>query len=161
MNRKRFPGFNMAWFILLFSMVVNGCNNAPKSTVEDSPEKGTIHISVDESFKPVIEEQIKVYESSFPQTKIIAHYKTEADCFRDLYLDTVNRMIIVTRGLTQKEARFYDDSLGFSPVSDRIAWDAITVLVNTNSNDTLFTMKRLFDLLTGKLCKKHQLFLMG
>ena len=36
----------------------------------DSPKNGAINISVDESFKPVISEQIKVYESSYPGTKI-------------------------------------------------------------------------------------------
>ncbi len=161
MIRKRYTGFNMAWFILFFISGVTGCNNTPKPTVSDSPEKGTIHISVDESFKPVIEEEIKVYESSFPETKIIAHYKTEVECFRDLYQDSNNRMIIVTRGLTGKEARFYNDSLGFSPVSDRIAWDAITILVNKNSTDTLFTMSRLLKQLTGQLGKRQPIVFDG
>ena len=161
MIRKRYTGFNMAWFILFFIAWITGCNNTPKPTFSDSPEKGTIHISVDESFKPVIEEEIKVYESSFPETKIIAHYKTEAECFRDLYQDSNNRMIIVTRGLTGKEARFYNDSLGFSPVSNQIAWDAITILVNKNSNDTLFTMNRLFKQLTGRLGKRQPIVFDG
>ena len=41
----------------------------------DSPNQGTIRISVDESFKPVVEEQIKVHHSSFPNTHIIVSYK--------------------------------------------------------------------------------------
>ena len=44
----------------------------------DTPLKGTIHISVDETFKPVITEQIKIYESSYPNTHIIADYKSLA-----------------------------------------------------------------------------------
>ena len=52
-----------------------GCKNSkPKSTRDDTPVKGTIYLSVDESFKPVIEEQIKIYELDNPGTHLIATY---------------------------------------------------------------------------------------
>ncbi len=51
-------------------------NNTPVKQATDSPTQGTINISVDESFKPVMEEQIRMYEASFPEAKIIASYKT-------------------------------------------------------------------------------------
>ena len=62
---------------------------------------GTIHISVDETFKPVIDSQIQVFEALYPNAKIIADYKPEAECFKDLIKDST-RMIIVTRGLTPR-----------------------------------------------------------
>jgi len=132
--------------------ILSSCNNDPKNkqTVTDTPTTGTINISVDESFRPVIEEAIKVYEGSYPNAKIIAHYKPEADCFRDLYTDTSNRMIIVTRGLTSRESHFYEDSLSYTPVSSRIAWDAITIVTNKNNSDTLYTLNELEQLLSGK-----------
>jgi phosphate transport system substrate-binding protein len=52
------------WGSLLFVSVVfftTACKNETKITSEDSPTAGTIHISVDESFKPVMEQQIKVF----------------------------------------------------------------------------------------------------
>lgn len=149
--------FTLFLYILLAPLIVwqGGCKNKDKRMVSDSPTSGTIHISVDESFRPVIEEQIHVYESSYPGTKIIAHYKTEADCFRDLRSDSLNRMIIVTRGLTRGEARFYNDSLSYTPVSDRIAADAIAIVVNAASTDTLFTRQRLREQLNGRLGYKQ------
>lgn len=145
--------FIKAAFVLLVAITglyaCNG-NKAKEAFVYDTPNSGTIQISVDESFRPVIEEAIKVYEGTHPGTKIIAHYKPEADCFRDFYSDTSNRMIIVTRGLTRKESRFYTDSLNYTPFSDRVAWDAITVVTNKNNTDTLFTLDELKDLLQGK-----------
>ena len=42
----------------------------------------------------LIDSQIKVFESSFPDAKIIPHYKPEAECLRDLTSDST-RMIIV------------------------------------------------------------------
>lgn len=151
--------------VLSFSLIVLlavACNEERLGPIaNDSPTSGTIHISVDESFKPIIDEQIKVYEASYPGTKIIAHYKPEADCFRDFYADTTNRMIIVTRGLTTKEDRFYNDSLSYSPVSDKIASDAISIVVNKNSNDTLFTIEGLKKLLSGEMGKNKSVVFDG
>lgn len=152
--------FNGGWCFAMVSTFflasMTGCNDPEKkSNVTDTPRQGTIQISADESFRPVIEEEVKVYEALFPGTKLDVHYKPEAACFQDLYSDTANRMIIVTRGLTSREARFYNDSLGFTPVSDRLAFDAITLVVNASSSDTLFTIKRLKDQLSGRLGKKQ------
>ncbi|MES2429600.1 MAG: substrate-binding domain-containing protein [Bacteroidota bacterium] len=135
--------------VLFFGAFLFSCNNEAGLKVTDSPTSGTIHISVDESFRPVIEEQIKIYEASYSGTKIIASYKTEAECFKDLYSDSINRMVIVTRGLTSKEDRYYNNLLSYSPVSDKIASDAIALVVNKNSNDTIFTLGQLKSLLSG------------
>jgi len=149
MNRNHFRRliiFSIGFFMIWFNLP--GCKSR-SSNPADSIKGGTINISVDESFKPVIEEQIKVFEKTFPGTKIIAHYKTEADCFKDLYSDTSNRMIIVTRGLTDDEDLYFKDSLHYLPHWDEIASDAITVIVNSASTDTLFTIDRLKKQLTG------------
>lgn len=140
-------------FLLCVTLVMTGCDDGKQQRVSDTPTSGTINISVDESFRPVIEEEIRVYQALYPGTKIIAHYKPEAECFKDFYSDTSNRMIIVTRGLTGKESRYYTDSLGYTPVSDQIASDAIAVIVNINSTDTAFSMNRLEQQLSGALGK--------
>ena len=110
---------------------IEGCNGKLKKNPTDTMATGTIHISVDESFKPVMEEQIRVYERSFPNAHIIAQYKTEADCFKDFFNDTLNRMIIVTRGLRDDEDAYSLDSLKYYPHWDNIANDAITIIVNS------------------------------
>jgi phosphate transport system substrate-binding protein len=153
----------LLFVVVICGMAVIACKSESKNrqTVTDSPTSGTIHISVDESFRPVIEEAIKVYEGSFPDAHIIAHYKPEAACFKDLYSDTANRMIIVTRGLTKRESRFYTDSLNYTPVSNRIAWDAITIVTNKNNSDTTFTLESLKQLLQGKAPVKKKVVFDG
>lgn len=138
------------WVCMLLIALI-GCTNKKNGTIaNDSPESGTIQISVDEAFEPVITEQIKVYEAIHPGTKIIAHYKSEADCLKDFFNDTSNRMTIVTRGLSVKESRFLNDSLGYVPSSDEIATDAVTIVVNKANIDTIFSLEKLQRLLTGK-----------
>jgi phosphate transport system substrate-binding protein len=148
---------------LVSLLIAVGCGpkKEAKNLATDSPTFGTINISVDETFKPVIEEQIKVYEASYPGTNIIAHYKSEADCFKDLLNDTANRMVIVTRGLTSKESRFYTDSLNYTPVSNKLASDAIAVITNKNSPDSLFTLLSLQNLLLGKMGKNRPIIFDG
>jgi phosphate transport system substrate-binding protein len=127
----------------------------------DSPYHGTIHISVDESFRPVIDEQIRVYEASYPGTRIIPHYKPEADCFRDLFRDSLNRLVIITRGLTRKEEKFFIDSLNYNPGWNQVATDAISVIVNINSIDTLFTIDRLQKQLSGTINRDQNIIFDG
>ncbi len=145
-------------FMILF--FITGCENNLKGPT-DTLVSGTIHISVDESFKPVMEEQIRVFEKSFPEAHIIAEYKTEADCFKDLYNDSANRMVIVTRGLNDEEDVYFLDTLKFYPHWDNIANDAITVIVNSKSNDTLFTLERLRNQLSGKTNREQKIVFDG
>jgi phosphate transport system substrate-binding protein len=150
-------------FVIVFVMTILAisCNQKKWAVVADSPIGGSINISVDESFKPVIDEQIKMYEASYPGTKINAHYKPEAECIKDLLNDSATRLIIVTRGLNEKESRYFQDSLDYVPHWDRIATDAIAIVVNVNSSDTIFTLKRLQDQLSGKLGKQEQIVFDG
>lgn len=140
---------NQYFFILVFGIVLlSACSNNTYHQPQDSPTQGTINISVDESFKPVIDEQIKVYESSYPDTKIIASYKPEAECLKDLENDST-RMIIVARGLTDAESKYYESKLSFKPQWDILAFDAVDIIVNATAKDSLFTLKKIRNLLNG------------
>lgn len=141
LNRRMVPAF-------LMMVMLSACGNNNQVRDLDTAKKGTIYISVDESFKPIIDSQIQVYESSNPEAKIIAHYKPEAECFKDLLIDSI-RMIIVTRGPSRAEERFYEDTFRFKPSWDRIAYDALTMIVNNEAKDSIFTMEEIKDMLTG------------
>ena len=148
---KFFAAFLITWSLLLLA----ACNDNYKGTATDTPTEGTIHISVDESYQPIIDEQIKVFEASFPGAKIIAHYKTEADCFKDLLKDSATRMIIATHGLSPREEDYFKNNEGYVPAWNDVASDAIVVVVNGKSTDTLFTVERLKQQLSGLLGKKQ------
>ncbi len=136
-----------------FSQFIISCSSPVNNEPTDTYNSGTIHISVDESFKPVIDSQIQVYESSFPDTKIIAHYKPEADCLKDFAVDSI-RMLIVTRGFSAAEESFLIDSMKVAPEKKLIAFDAIAIIVNPESADSLFTVQEIKNILTGKFNKK-------
>jgi phosphate transport system substrate-binding protein len=133
---------------VMFCMLLSSCGSGGSKSPQETPTSGTIHISVDESFKPVIDSQIKVFESSFPDAHIIADYEPEAKCLRDLSTDST-RMILVTRGLTPEEGNFYNDSFHLRPTFGVLAFDAIAVIVNQGSKDSIFEMQDLVNMLNG------------
>lgn len=142
--------FNLSLPVALcvLGLVFAGCGGGNSRPDLDSPQKGTIHISVDESFRPVIDSQIQVYMALHPDTKIIAEYKPEAECFKDLMKDST-RMIIVTRGLSDKEEKFYNEKFYFYPSWQKIANDAVAVIVNKASKDSVFYIGDLKSMLKG------------
>jgi len=135
--------------IFISITVLSACNQSKQKTNTDTLQSGTIYISVDESFKPVIEQQIKVFNSSYPDAHIIASYKSEADCFRDLQKDST-RMIIVAKGLKDDEADAYKKEIDFIPRENIVAYDAVAIIVNINAKDSLYTMQQLKEILSGK-----------
>jgi len=150
-NDKMNRSFVIAAFIVI---IFSGCSGGNGRTDLDTVESGTIHISVDESFKPVIDSQIQVFEALYPKAKIIAEYKPEAQCFRDLIKEST-RMIIVTRGLTDEEEKFYRDSLKYLPSWDKVANDAIAVIVNNKAPDSLFSISKIKGILDGSTGDKQ------
>ena len=152
--------FSIGFLIIVcFSLI--SCKTKIINPVTDTLTSGTIHISVDESFRPVIDEQVKVFESSYPDAKIIVHYKPEADCLKDIIRDSLTRMVIVTRGLNRKEEKYFKDSLNYHPRWDELATDAIAIVVNSRSTDTIFTIERLQQQLAGLMGKKEQIIFDG
>jgi len=143
----------IAVFLLLVFGV--GCTTyeQQRDQLPDTPDRGQIRISVDESFKPLMDELIQVYESNHPQTKIKVEYKTEADCLRDALTDSI-RLLFVTRRLSMEEKTLLSDSLRLNAKSLVVARDAIAVIVHPNSPDTIFSMKEIRAILTGNYKKK-------
>ncbi|MFX4662458.1 hypothetical protein ABTA70_20270, partial [Acinetobacter baumannii] len=59
-------------------------------------------------------------------------------------------MIIVAKGLTEKEAESYKSVLSYKPQYGILAYDAVAVIVNNEAKDSIFTIEKLKDILGGK-----------
>jgi phosphate transport system substrate-binding protein len=145
----------MAFWIVGWCVCFVSCKSyeEQRNELPDTPDRGTVSISADETFKPIVDELVQVYESNHPGTKILVTYKTEADCLRDLLNDSV-RMVLVTRRPSAEERALMADSLKVNARSLVVARDGIAVVVHPASADTIFTMQELQDILTGKHNKK-------
>ncbi|MHB1921769.1 MAG: substrate-binding domain-containing protein, partial [Chitinophagaceae bacterium] len=122
---------------LLAVASLSGCQGPSKKY--DTVSSGTVNISVDESYQPLIDSEIRVFEAQHPQAHIIAHYEPEADCFRDLLNDS-SHLIIVTRGLNAQESQYFKQ-IQMPMTSKILAWDAVALIINPDNPDSNMTMK--------------------
>ncbi len=136
------------------AVIISGCKSYKDQKLElaDTPDRGRIYVSADESFKPIIDEHVQVYEANHPGTEIIVNYKPEAECLKDMIVDSV-RVIIATRGFSAAEKQFIVDSFRLSPRKMVVARDAVAVIVSPESEDSLFTMDEIRQILTGNFKK--------
>ncbi len=137
--------------IISLSLFALSCDDTPKHP--DTLSKGVIDISVDETYQPVIEEQLKVFDSSYPEARISIHYKSEAECFKD-YFDNKARIILVTRPLTKAEKDACEGRKIY-PTSLPLVRDAVAVIVNNESPDSIMDMNVLKGILTGVYKTKY------
>ena len=80
-----------------------------------------------------------MFESSFPDAHVLVDYKAEAACLRDLSNDSV-RMVIVTGGLSLATEEIFRDTAKTPAISGMLAYDAVALIVNNHSHDTVMTM---------------------
>lgn len=151
---KGYTGIFIFFLCILFGLGLGSCQSFKEKEKKllDTPDRGRINVSADESFKPIVDALVQVYEANHPGTQIIVTYKPEAECLKDMTIDSV-RLIIATRGFSESEKNFIVDSFKLSPKKMVVARDAVAVIVSPQSEDSLFTMKELKEILTGKFKK--------
>lgn len=138
--------------ILLLTAV--GCGEEKsKDQPTDTLTTGTIDISVDETYRHVIQQQLEVFDSSYPHANINVQYKSESECIKD-FMDGKVRMILVTRNLEADEKAVLEQKK-IVPTAMDIAKDAIAVIVNNKNQDTVFSVTQLKGILTGQYSKKY------
>jgi phosphate transport system substrate-binding protein len=139
----------------LWCLLLAGCTSyeEQRNKLPDTPDRGQISIRVDETFKPVMDELIQVYQSNHPGTTIHVMYQTEADCLRQVLNDSI-RLIFVTRRLSDEERKLLADSLKLNARSLVVARDGIAVIAHPSCPDTLFSMQEIKEVLTGHTNKK-------
>src|SRR5205085_11207292 len=107
----------------------------------DTLSTGSIDISVDETYRPIIEDELKVFDSSYPEARITPHYKPEAECIKD-FLNDSTRLILVTRSLNADALKMLEQKKVVA-TSLAVAKDAVAVVLNNSSKDTMLSVSQL------------------
>ena len=113
-----------------------GCNGS--DSPDDTPTYGQISISVDETFKPLIDSEIFTFEGIYNYTDVNASYKTEMEAFNDLMNDTI-RLIIVPRQLNTDELKEFE-KWEIVPKVTKIAYDAVALISSKDLKDSTLTL---------------------
>jgi len=121
-----------------------GCNGS--DSPDETPTYGQISISVDETFKPLIDSEIFTFEGIYNYTDVNASYKTEMEAFNDLMNDTI-RLIIVPRQLNKDELKEFE-KWEIVPKVTKIAYDAVALISSKDLKDSTLTLDEIKTLLS-------------
>ena len=138
-------------YLLLSAMFLGllaSCQPKPKDGRTDTFNTGSVYITADESFKPIIQEEIDVFESLTPSATINPIYTTEVEAVSLLLKDSV-RLAIATRTFTPQELQSFQ-SRKFMPRAIKVAVDGLALIVNKQNPDTLISVKDIRRILTGE-----------
>lgn len=136
------------YILFIAVLVLFSCNRAPKKVL-DTPTSGVIIMTADESFAPIIKEEIDLFEYTYPNASIIPIYTSEVEAMDLLLTDSV-KFTITTRDFTQAEKEQVRSNK-MLPISFCIAKDAIALIINKNNPDSMLTVAQVKDILTGKI----------
>ncbi len=141
-------------FAAATTLAFAGCGQTSDSPA-DTPTSGEITISVDESFKPIVETQVNTYEGIYKRADITDNYKSEGEVVKDLLNDSV-RVAILSRELTKEEVAVVEAKKRV-PRTTKLAIDAVAIIVNRNNPDSLLTVAELESIFKGNTSSWTQL----
>lgn len=133
--------------LLVMLSLLSACQGKPKDGLTDTYTSGVIAIAADESFRPIVQEEIDVFEGMFPLAGIVPRYVTEVEAVNLLLKDSL-RLAITSRRLTPEEMNSFH-SRKFYPQEIKIATDGLALITHRGNRDTLITMKDIRRILTG------------
>lgn len=136
--------------------LLSACQGKPKDSRTDTYTSGVIAIAADESFRPIVQEEIDVFEGLTPLAGIVPRYVTEVEAVNLLLKDSL-RLAITSRRLTPEEMNSFN-SRKFFPQEIKIAIDGLALITNPNNPDSLITVNELRSILTGETKRWKELY---
>lgn len=145
------------WLTAALSLaLLAACHPKPKDGLTDTYTSGVIEIAADESFQPIVQEEIDVFEGLFPLAGIVPRYTTEVEAV-NLFLKDSVRLAVTTRPLTEEETNSFH-SRKFFPRAIKLATDGLALIVNRRNPDSLISVRDFRRILTGEVRSWHELY---
>jgi len=123
------------------------CNN-PQPQENQTIVSGKLRVLVDETVLPIMEEQVAVFEHSYKQADVELSVAHENQIVTKLVNNEVE-VVVLTRQLNAEEMTFFE-ARQFRPRVYRFAQDALALVVNRNSTDSVVTVDDIIRVMQGK-----------
>lgn len=118
--------------------------------------KGSATIFCDDGFRNVMDEEVEVFEFSYPDASIIPFYCSEEQAIDSLMADKT-QAIVITRELTKDERDLIKARNKRVVKQQCIAVDAVALIVNKENPLNAVSMDEIRDLLNGTISSWSQL----
>ena len=134
--------------VLAGAITVVSCNRPGTPGAQDTPTSGTVTVSVDETFAPILQAQVDTFTKLYPSAHVKLVFQPEEKVMLDLINDKAT-LAVVSRELNAEEkADFAKQTI--VPQTTRIGIDGLAIVVNRANPDSLLTVAQLADIFTGK-----------
>jgi phosphate transport system substrate-binding protein len=130
-------------------LLLVSCTGGIKSGQDETPTRGNIRISVDESFQPLIDAEVFTFTHLYKSAKIKADFKPEYDVINDFMNDSV-KVIVTSKKLSEYQIQFLRDTQIIARTST-YAFDALALITNKENSDTLLKYNTVKDIFLGKI----------
>ncbi len=131
---------------------LGSCRKAPTNT----STSGLATIVCDDSFENIMNQEIDVFEyTTKGNANIITYYVSEKACI-DSLLDFRTKTIVIARDLTEKEKAYLKSEKKLVR-SNRIAVDAIALIVNPGNPVEILSEKEIGEILSGEITRWDQI----
>jgi phosphate transport system substrate-binding protein len=138
---------------LLLTML--SCSGGKNAALNETPTRGNIKISVDESFQPLIDSEVFTFTHLYTSAHITPMYKPEYDVINDFMNDSV-KVIVTSKKLSDYQIQYLRDTLVIARTTT-YAWDALALVSNKQNKDTLIKYNTVKDIFLGKVKKWNQI----
>lgn len=118
--------------------------------------KGSATIFCDDGFRNPLQEEIDVFEYSYPESSIIPFYVSEQEAIDTLMADGT-QAIIVTKELTKEQSEYLKKKFKRVVRQHCIAVDAVALITNKENNVKSVSVTEIGDILNGKITRWSQL----
>ncbi len=133
--------------------LATSCGNHRKST--NWLTSDDVHIAVDETFRPIMEEEMKVFSAKYPEAGMKPVFCSENEAIRLLASDSL-RLIVSTRKLNAAEKKMVA-SHTLTARESPVATDALALVVSKQNADSLITLDEVKGIVTGRITRWEQL----
>lgn len=131
-------------FTSLFISITTSCNQNRSAGSSDEFTSGTYNFVFDGSIAPVLDQEMYVFKSIFPEAKPNVSYQPENKIL-DMILNNKARFAVMARDLKPDEVKLLSNR-NLPPEIGKVAVDAIAVIVGKNSKDTAMSVSQVKDL---------------
>ena len=114
-----------------------------------------IKVAIDETFKPLMDEEMYQFNLQSPEATFKYVYCSESEALQLFLKDSV-RSCLATRELSDNEKDLLR-SKNLNVMTERIATDAIALIVNRSNPDTLISANDVMRIVTGQVTRWDQI----
>ena len=137
----------VAYCVLFLAISCNKSADATQETIL----KGNATLLVDATLMPVMEDQVQIFESRYEAT-IKMNAQSETEVIQSLVKDT-SSIAVLSRKFNADEMKIFSNRK-IIPKITPIAIDAVALITNKNSNDTLVDIRDVIDFMNGNSSPK-------